>query len=785
MARSYSPHASSAVPRWPEWPAHSAKTGQWLKIDSYKEFPEPITGMAMYFCSLDNADRCYLEPYTISSDVEIKRATARRIGTTYVYDFLGLTEKSLIQRWDAYVSERPELKRPDMLFEASELGLDEDGKLQEIKRTVGTNAIGMVAWKCHMRTPEAPDGRDVVIIASDVTVKSGSFGVEEDDFFQAASRYAAENGMPRIYIACNSGARIGLVDELKPMIQVEWNNPENPGLGFKFLYLTDEVYTGLAPGTVNASKVVEESGEVKWVLDDIIGTEHGIGVENLRGSGMIAGETSRAYTETFTLSYVTGRSVGIGAYLCRLGQRTIQMKTGPMILTGYSALNKLLGRPVYTSQDQLGGPQIMIPNGVSHSLVEDDQEGVDAILQWLSYVPARIGGLPSTTVNIDPIDRDVTFTPSKTPYDPRHMLAGVAGPEDGEWQSGLFDQGSFKETLGGWGKTVVVGRARLGGVPCGIVSVETRSVEANQPADPANPNSSEEVLPQAGQVWFPDSAYKTATAIKDFNSGEQLPLFIFANWRGFSGGTRDMYNEVLKFGAMIVDALREYKQPVFVYIPPGGELRGGAWVVVDPTINLEYMEMYADVEARGGILEPPGICEVKFRKADQLKTMHRLDAQLVALDKDPVANKEAIKAREEQLLPVYLQVAHEFADLHDRAGRMEAKGVIRSALQWKNARRFFHGRLVRRMAEERVRDDFKSADGSLPFDAVTAELQTLAGAEFDDDKAFTAWMAANGDKVKSRLSALETAAVSTRIQGMLDGLDPATRDAVMAKLKSA
>ena len=44
---------------------------------------------------------------------------------------------------------------------------------------------------------------------------------------------------------------------------------------------------------------------------------------------------------------------------------------------------------------------------------------------------------------------------------------------------------------------------------------------------------------------------------------------------------------------------------------------------------------------------------------------------------------------------------------------------------------------------------------------------------------------ANGDAVKSRLSALETAAVSTRVQGMLDGLDPATRDAVMAKLKSA
>ena len=46
-------------------------------------------------------------------------------------------------------------------------------------------------------------------------------------------------------------------------------------------------------------------------------------------------------------------------------------------------------------------------------------------------------------------------------------------------------------------------------------------------------------------------------------------------------------------------SLREYRKPVFVYIPPGGELRGGAWVVVDPTINLEKMEMYADVQARG------------------------------------------------------------------------------------------------------------------------------------------------------------------------------------------
>jgi acetyl-CoA carboxylase / biotin carboxylase 1 len=45
-------------------------------------------------------------------------------------------------------------------------------------------------------------------------------------------------------------------------------------------------------------------------------------------------------------------------------------------------------------------------------------------------------------------------------------------------------------------------------------------------------------------------------------------------------------------GSLIVDGLSSYKSPVFVYIVPNGELRGGAWVVVDPSINKHgQMEM--------------------------------------------------------------------------------------------------------------------------------------------------------------------------------------------------
>lgn len=233
------------------------------------------------------------------------------------------------------------------------------------------------------------------------------------------------------------------------------------------------------------------------------------------------------------------------------------------MLTGYDALNRLLGREVYISHTQMGGPHIMYRNGVSHVDVSNDLDAMRATLRWLSFVPERVNQpLPivKPTSLSDPINRPVQWHPkASVAYDPRCLLAGEVLP-DGSWVSGFFDRGSFFETLGGWARTVVTGRARLGGVPVGVIAVETRQVQKVVPADPASDDSREEITQQAGQVWYPDSAYKTAQAIWDFNAGEQLPLFIFANWRGFSGGVSDMFNEVLKFGSMIVDALAVYKQ---------------------------------------------------------------------------------------------------------------------------------------------------------------------------------------------------------------------------------
>lgn len=72
-----------------------------------------------------------------------------------------------------------------------------------------------------------------------------------------------------------------------------------------------------------------------------IGNDNGFGIENLKLTGMIAGETSRAYQDIVTISMVSCHAVGIGAYLVRLGERVIQIENSHIILTGYNALNKV------------------------------------------------------------------------------------------------------------------------------------------------------------------------------------------------------------------------------------------------------------------------------------------------------------------------------------------------------------------------------------------------------------------------------------------------------------
>lgn len=655
-------------------------------------------------------------------------------------------------------------QRPQILLKFTEFAFaDTKGNwgtpVVSLERQPGLNDVGMVAWRMEMFTPEFPSGRTILVIANDVTSRNGSFGPREDAFFQAVTDLACRQKLPLIYLAANSGARLGVAEEVKSCFKVGWYDETSPESGFQYVYLTQEDYSRIGSSVI-AHEMKLSSGETRWVIDTIVGMEDGLGVENLSGSGAIASSYSRAYKETFTLTYVTGRTVGIGAYLARLGMRCIQRLDQPIILTGFSALNKLLGREVYSSQMQLGGPKIMATNGVVHLTVSDDLEGISAILNWLSFIPPYLGGpLPMLTPK-DPPERLVEYLPENR-CDPRAAICGTTDGS-GKWLGGMFDRDSFVETLEGWARTVVTGRAKLGGIPVGIVAVETQTMMQVIPADPGQLDSHERVVPQAGQVWFPDSATKTAQALMDFNR-EELPLFVLANWRGFSGGQRDLFEGILQAGSNIVENLRTYEQPVFVYIPMMGELRGGAWVVVDGKINPDHIEMYAEQTAKGNVLEPEGLIEIKFRTKELLECMGRLDQQLISLKAKLQEAKTAgthasidelqqkIKSRERQLLPVYTQIATKFAELHDTSFRMAAKGVVKKVVDWTKSRSFFYKRLRRRVLEDTLVKTVRNAAGEQlsyksALDLVKKwflESKFTGGDEetWQDDETFFSWKA--------------------------------------------
>lgn len=214
------------------------------------------------------------------------------------------------------------------------------------------------------------------------------------------------------------------------------------------------------------------------------------------------------------------------------------------------------------------------------------------------------------------------------------------------------------------------------------------------------------------------------------------------------------------------------------------------------------MEMYADEESRGGVLEPEGIVNIKFRREKQLDTMARLDSAYGdlrrQLEDKSLSNeqlseiKAKMAAREDELLPVYMQIALQFADLHDRAGRMEAKGTIRQPLQWQNARRFFYWRLRRRLSEELLVKRMIEAQpkptprngsgGALPVSGIVApqtsareiHLRTLLSwsglleQEFNqNDRKVASWYEENKKNISTKIEQLKTDNITSDVAQLL------------------
>jgi len=409
-----------------------------------------------------------------------------------------------------------------------------------------------------------------ILITHHNTNNNCSFGLEEQDMFLHSSKLAREKNIPRFYISKTSGAQLNYNKDL-----------------IKYLTLiNDKVYIKENDYENNKESIIinhniEILNDIKYY--NVIKLKNP-SIEILDGCSKIASETALAYNNIPTFTYVVGYSVGIGAYLARLGHRIIQRKDSAMLLTGYNALNKLLGNNLYTSNNQLGGIDVMFNNGITHQIVDNDIQAGMLFNNWINIYYS----IPPT------IDY---YGWSKVPYE----------------LTNIIDNNLWMETMKNYGKSVMSGRGYIDGNSLAIIYANSLISEKIIPIDPGDLNTKKNIQQQSGNVLYPDTSYKFSQTLSDANN-EKLNCLIIINWRGFSGGTRDMFDHILTYGSKILDNLRTYKQKIFCYIPEGAQLRGGAMVVMSSGVNKKNIVIYAHENSRIGILEPNGTYQVKFKK---------------------------------------------------------------------------------------------------------------------------------------------------------------------------
>src|SRR5258708_23766938 len=141
--------------------------------------------------------------------------------------------------------------------------------------------------------------------------------------------------------------------------------------------------------------------------------------------------------------------------------------TSYMSVTGADVIKTVTHEEV--TKDELGGAMTHnATSGVAHFAVPDDRACLRLIRELLSYMPSNNLDTPPRADTSDPVDREdaaldalVPASPNQ-PYDMLDLIHAVA------------DEGAFLEVHRHFAKNIIVGFARMGGRPVGIV--------ANQPA---------------------------------------------------------------------------------------------------------------------------------------------------------------------------------------------------------------------------------------------------------------------------------------------------------------
>jgi len=253
-----------------------------------------------------------------------------------------------------------------------------------------------------------------------------------------------------------------------------------------------------------------------------------------------------------------------------------------MFLTGPDVIRTVMHEEV-TAQD-LGGAEVHnARSGVAHFATADDRECLALVRELLGYLPANNREDPPRIEptddprRVDPeIDKIIPDDPNR-PYDIVEAIVRIV------------DHGKFLQVHERFGRNLVVGFARLHGMPVGIV--------ANQPEH------------LAGTLDI-DASVKGARFVR-FCDAFNVPLVVFEDVPGFLPGTAQEFGGIIKHGAKLLFAFAEATVPKLTVITR--KAYGGAYCVM-ASKHIRTDANFAYPTAEIAVMGSEGAVNVLYRR---------------------------------------------------------------------------------------------------------------------------------------------------------------------------
>jgi propionyl-CoA carboxylase beta chain len=336
-----------------------------------------------------------------------------------------------------------------------------------------------------------------------------------------------------------------------------------------YVFAQDFTVFGGALSRANADKIVKIQELALKMGAPLVGLNDSGGARIQEGVESLAGYADIFYNNVISsgvipqISAILGPCAGGAVYSPALTDFIFMVKEkSHMFVTGPDVIKTVTHEDV--TKEELGGADThSSKSGVAHFTGNDEEQTIMMVRELLSFLPSNNLEDPPVKTTMDPSDRIseeleeiVPVDPNK-PYDMHEIIQNV------------IDNKHFLEVQPNYAQNIIVGFARFGGRPVGVV--------ANQPSHLAG-------------VLDINSSVKAARFVR-FCDAFNLPLVTFVDVPGFLPGTGQEFGGIIKHGAKLLYAFSEATVPKITVITR--KAYGGAYDVmsskhIGADVNLAY-----------------------------------------------------------------------------------------------------------------------------------------------------------------------------------------------------